>query len=170
MREEPKNYAFPWQPDVVVIVLGINDFSTTPYPSQAQYCGGYSNFVKTLRGHYPKADIISTHVSSMGGNASTYIRAVVTAAGDSKVHFGSVSYTLANPTDLGTDYHPNASGHTKIADDFIPVFDGIMGTNWGSAPPGTPLAWLRSHGVNVWTDSVPSSGVQIFYRVAVLAR
>ena len=59
------NYAFTWQPDVVVVVLGINDFSTSPNPSQAQYVGGYSNFVKTLRGHYPNADILCTYLSSM---------------------------------------------------------------------------------------------------------
>jgi len=71
---------------------------------------------------------------------------VVNTSGDSKVHFGSVSYTLVNPTDLGSAWHPNLSGQTKIANAFIPVFDGIMGTNWGSAPHGTPLTWLRSYG------------------------
>ena len=140
------NYAFTWQPDVVVVTLGINDFSTSPNPSQAQYCGGYSNFVKTLRGNYPSAHIICTYLSSMAGIASSYIQSVVTASGDSKVHFASVSYTLVSPTDLGAAGHPNASGHTKIANAFIPVFDGIMGTNWGSAPHGTPLTWLRSYG------------------------
>jgi hypothetical protein len=140
------NYAFTWQPDVVVVVLGINDFSTSPNPSQAQYVGGYSNFVKTLRGHYPNADIICTYLSSMASTASSYIQAVVSTSGDSKVHFARVSYTLVNPTDLGSDWHPNLSGQTKIANAFIPVFDGIMGTSWGSAPHGTPLTWLRSYG------------------------
>ena len=130
----------------MVIALGINDFSTSPNPSQAQYCGGYSNFVKTLRGHYPNADIICTYLSSMAGIASSYIQSVVTASGDSKVHFASVSYILVNPTDLGSAGHPNLSGQTKIANAFIPAFDGIMGTNWGSAPHGTPLTWLKSYG------------------------
>ena len=140
------NYAFAWQPDVVVVVLGINDFSTSPNPSQAQYCGGYSNFVKTLRGYYPNAHILCTRLSSMAGSASSYIQSVVTTSGDSKVHYANVSYTLVNPTDLGAAGHPNASGHTKIANAFVPVFDAIMGTNWGSAPHGTSLNWLRSYG------------------------
>jgi hypothetical protein len=140
------NYSFTWKPDVVVIALGINDFSTSPNPSQAQYCGGYSNFVRTLRGYYPNADIICTYLSSMAGNASNYIWTVVNTSGDSKVHFASVLYTLVNPTDLGSDWHPNASGQTKIANAFIPVFDGIMGASWGTAPHGTPLAWLSCHG------------------------
>src|SRR5205085_12038112 len=132
--------------DVVVVVLGINDFSTTPYPSQAQYVGGYSNFVKTVRGHYPNAHILCTYFTSMGGSSSSYIQSVVNTAGDSKVHFASVSYNLVNPTDLGSDYHPNLSGQTKIANAFIPVFDSIMGTSWGNAPHGTPLSWLKSYG------------------------
>ncbi len=140
------NYAFIWQPDVVVVALGINDFSTTPYPSQAQYVGGYSNFVKTVRGHYPNAHIICTYLASMGGSSSSYIQSVVNTAGDSKVYFASVSYNLVQPTDLGSDWHPNLSGQTKIANAFIPVFDGIMGTSWGSAPHGTPLTWLMSYG------------------------
>lgn len=140
------NYSFTWQPDVVVVALGINDFSTSPYPSQAQYVGGYSNFVKTLRGYYPNAHIICTYLSSMGGGASSYIQAVVNTSGDSKVRFASVSYNLVQPTDLGSHSHPNVSGQTKIAKAFIPVFDGIMGTSWGSASRGTPLAWLKSCG------------------------
>jgi len=140
------NYAFTWQPDVVVVALGINDFSTSPNPSQAQYVGGYSNFVKTLSGHYPNADIICTYLSSMASTARGYIQTVVNTAGDSKVHFASVSYTLVSPTDLGSAGHPNLSGQTKIANAFIPVFDAIMGTAWGSAPHGTPLTWLRSYG------------------------
>ena len=82
----------------------------------------------------------------MAGSASNYIWAVVNTSGDSKVHFASVSYTLVNPTDLGAAGHPNLSGQTKIAGAFIPVFDGIMGTSWGSGPHGTPLTWLRSYG------------------------
>jgi len=134
------DYAFTWQPDVVVIVLGINDFSTTPYPSQAQYVTGYSNFVKTVRSHYPNADILCTYWSRMNSIASNYIASVASTSGDSKVHFANVPYNLNLPADYGSDYHPNASGQTKIANAFIPVFDSIMGTNWASSTnPGSEL-------------------------------
>jgi hypothetical protein len=129
---ESNDYSFTWQPDVVVVVLGINDFSTTPYPSQEQYVGGYSNFVKTLRSHYPDAHILCTYLSSMNGIASGYIAMAANTSGDSKVHYAEVLYTLDTPTDYGSDFHPNASGHTKIANAFIPVFDRIMGTSWGN--------------------------------------
>ena len=125
------DYAFTWQPDVVVVVLGINDFSTTPYPSEEQYVGGYSSFITTLRGHYPNAHILCTYWSGMNAIASNYIAAAVSASGDGKVHFANVPFDIDFPDDYGADYHPNVTGQTKIADAFIPVFDSIMGATWG---------------------------------------
>ncbi len=135
-----ENYDFAWQPDVVVIALGINDFSTTPHPSQEQYAGGYGDFIDTLRSHYPDAQIICTYLSSMDAVAADYIAAAVDASGDSKVHFAEVLYNLELPADFGSDYHPNIVGQTKIADAFIPVFDSLMGTTWGgmTTPGATP--------------------------------
>ena len=145
------DYAFTWQPDVVVIALGINDFSTSPHPSQARFVGGYGDFIQTLRSRYPDAHIICTFLSSMDAVASGYIAAAASASGDAKVHFASVPYNLDLPADFGPDYHPNIAGQTKIANAFIPVLDGILGTAWGeggapsSAPPSsTPSTPLRA--------------------------
>ena len=145
------DYAFTWQPDVVVIALGINDFSTSPHPSQAQFVGGYGDFIRTLRGHHPDAHLVCTYLSSMDAVASGYIAEAAGASGDAKVHFASVSYNLDFPADFGPDYHPNIAGQTKIANAFIPVLDGILGTAWGeggapsSAPPSsTPSTPLRA--------------------------
>ena len=77
---------------------------------------------------------------------SRWFRYYDEALDDPKVHFARVIYTLAAPADLGAAGHPNALGHTKIANALIPVFNSLLGTNWGSAPHGTPLAWLRAHG------------------------
>ena len=132
------DYAFTWQPDVVVVVLGINDFSTTPYPSQAQYVGGYSNFITRLRSHYPNAHILCTWWSGMPAFASDYVAAAVSASGDSKVHFANVPFNIDFPADYGADYHPNVTGQTKIADAFIPVFDNIMGMTWGGDGTANP--------------------------------
>lgn len=132
------DYDFAWQPDVVVVALGINDFSTTPHPSEEQYVGGYLSFIQTLRSHYPDAHIICTYLSSMDSVASGYIATAASTSGDSKVHFTSVPYNLVVPDDFGPHYHPNVVGQTKIADAFIPVFDGIMGATWGGDTPPVP--------------------------------
>ncbi len=155
------DYAFAWQPDVVVIALGINDFSTTPYPSQAQYVGGYSNFVKMVRSHYPNADILCTYWSSMNSIASNYIATVASTSGDSKVHYAHVAYSLINPDDLGSDWHPNASGQTKIANAFIPVFDSIMGTNWGNSTNSGSASTTVSVNFGSTLSSMPAYGLGV---------
>ncbi|HZS53351.1 MAG TPA: polysaccharide deacetylase family protein, partial [Bryobacteraceae bacterium] len=127
------DYAFDWQPDVVVIALGINDFSTTPHPSEQQFVGGYVSFIQTLRSHYPKAHILCTYWTNMDPVGSGYIAEAASASGDSKVHFANVNCPLNYPADYGSNWHPNASGHTKIANAFIPVFDSIMGPTWGKS-------------------------------------
>jgi hypothetical protein len=125
------DYDFTWQPDVVVVALGINDFSTTPHPSEEQYVSGYLSFIESLRSHYPDAHIVCTYLSSMHSVASGYIATAASTSGDSKVHFANVSYNLVVPDDFGPHYHPNVAGQNKIADAFIPVFDSIMGATWG---------------------------------------
>ncbi len=131
------DYAFTWQPHVVVIVLGINDFSTTPHPSREQYVGGYRDFIQTVRNHYPDAHILCTYWSGMNAVASDYVAEAAAASGDSKVHFANVLFNIDFPADYGPDYHPNATGQTKIANAFIPEFDRILGTTWGGVGPGT---------------------------------
>jgi lysophospholipase L1-like esterase len=49
-----------WQPHVVVINLGTNDFSTAIDPTAAEFATGYVNFLRHLRGKYPGALILCT--------------------------------------------------------------------------------------------------------------
>ncbi|MEO7426873.1 MAG: GDSL-type esterase/lipase family protein, partial [Fibrobacteria bacterium] len=39
-----------WQPDIVTVALGTNDFSTSVKPSESQYSGAYKEFLKKIRG------------------------------------------------------------------------------------------------------------------------
>ena len=119
--------------------------------------GGYSNFVTTVRGYYPKADIICTYLSQMFEPASNYISAVVSTFGDSKVHFASVSCSLTNPADLGPDDHPNTLGQIIIADAFIPVFDSIMGASWAYIPPQLQISFSPTY-APVFAWSFPIAG------------
>ena len=150
-------WTFNWQPDVVVINLGLNDFFTSPQPTEAQFVGGYSNFLTTVRGYYPNADIICTCLCQMLGSAGDYISTVVSTFGDRKVHFAYIDYVLMNPTDLGSDEHPNTWGQTIIADAFIPVFDGIMGASWAYSPPQLQIS-LSPPNALVFAWSFPIAG------------
>ena len=50
---------FSWQPDIAVIELGTNDFAVDA-PDSAKFVNSMVNFVKQIRGKYPKAKIIIT--------------------------------------------------------------------------------------------------------------
>lgn len=103
-----------WIPDLVVICLGINDFSTNPNPDDTMYCNAYHNFIKTIRTNYPNSSIFC--VSAHAGPMDTYVKKVVH---DEKSTFGrSNIYYSETPSSLtlnGCDWHPTVSDDSLIA-------------------------------------------------------
>lgn len=110
-----------WQPQVVVINLGTNDFSTAMDPSQADFEAGYKAFLAHIRGNYPNALILCTVAPLLNGSdlatTKSYIAEVVqqmNTAGDSKVKAFDIAPT--DPADgYGCDYHPSQKTHAKMA-------------------------------------------------------
>ncbi|MHC4503970.1 MAG: electron transporter RnfD [Planctomycetota bacterium] len=104
-----------WQPHIVVINLFQNDswiVKKAP-PGDAERVEAYVRFVKTIRGHYPKAHIFCT-LGTMSASKSKWARYVrtaaeeVSAAGDSKVH----SYIFKGGTG---NMHPRVNHHRQMA-------------------------------------------------------
>lgn len=128
--DTPKWDVTKWIPDVVVLALGTNDFSTKPSPTEAQYATAYKDFLKKLRAWYPNAQIICL-TYSVDNFQQKYVDTIVNqvaAAGDKKirhVHFPS----LNQATDLGCDYHPNVSGQQKYADVLTPIIREYLGAS-----------------------------------------
>jgi len=99
-----------YQPDVVVINLGTNDFGQgdpgTPYET------AYEAFLKTIRGKYASAYFIL--IDMYGGQRLVRINDVVTAmkaAGETKIEALSVSSAQNN---LGCNQHPNVAGQAAM--------------------------------------------------------
>ncbi|HEX3694707.1 MAG TPA: SGNH/GDSL hydrolase family protein [Polyangia bacterium] len=107
-----------WQPQVVVINLGTNDFSTAVDPTPAQFSTAYQTFLQHIRSKYPTALILCTVAPLLGGSDLTTARAAIDAAvaatGDANIK----SFTM-DPTDpadgYGCDYHPSVKTHQKMA-------------------------------------------------------
>ncbi len=99
-----------YQPHVVVINLGTNDFSNGN-PGQP-YIDAYVNFVKHVRSKYASANFIL--IDMYGGERATAINSVVStlkSGGESKVEmlsFNSVQNSLA------CNQHPNTSGQNAM--------------------------------------------------------
>jgi lysophospholipase L1-like esterase len=125
-----------WQPDLLVVALGTNDFSEQyPHIEQAAYVSKHQAFLRTLRGHYPQTEIICLAPFKPGApwdEARSYIAASVAQSGDAHIH--AVDPTtpaawLTFPDDYvnGDPFHPNIAGHEKIASELAAVAKAALG-------------------------------------------
>ncbi|WP_237047825.1 cellulose binding domain-containing protein [Lentzea guizhouensis] len=114
-----------WQPKVVVVGLGTNDFSTSLNPGEqwptqeslvAAYKSAYLGFLDKLRTRYGPGTEIVVGVPEASGVFADAARQVVqerTAQGDGRVHH----WNFADPAidRLGCDWHFSARDHRLIA-------------------------------------------------------
>lgn len=119
-----------YTPQLVMINLGTNDFSTIICPSIDQYVGAYVKLIESVKARYGAGVsvlCITPH------SASAYLKAALNQLRDrtlnmDKVHMAnSLDLTVANTTDLGACWHPNYRGQCKIAMALIPQISTIMG-------------------------------------------
>lgn len=120
-----------WVPDMVVVNLGTNDFSTNPQPERDRFVRGYVDLLVSIRQRYPEAEIVAVAGPIMLDPATSLIATAVeqvrSALGDDRVHFVALENTLIIPDDFGCDYHPNFSGQEKMATQLIPALREITG-------------------------------------------
>jgi hypothetical protein len=117
-----------YTPDVVVIYLGTNDFSTAQQPNEEYFRNNYIRLLKSIKANYGEG----IPVLCMGSNADPYlydyIRSAVAASGLSNVSFMTVSRGAHNNEDeLGASWHPNYKGHKKVASCMIPYIATLTG-------------------------------------------
>ncbi|EGF90813.1 endoglucanase E [Asticcacaulis biprosthecium C19] len=113
-----------WQPHVIVIGLGTNDFSTPLNPGEkwatrealhADYIATYTKFVHDLRARYPGAYVILTATDQMQGEYTTQVKKVMEglqASGERHIAFlplNSLTYT-------GCHYHPSLADSQTVRD------------------------------------------------------
>jgi lysophospholipase L1-like esterase len=132
-----------WQPDVLVVALGTNDFSDYPPgtcqpPDVAAFAAAYTALLGSARERYPTAEIfaLGTFLAAAGnafGTANQKICEVVTALGDAHVHCidpatGPEGAWLVGPDDYIGDWtHPTVAAHTKLAQQLAGVIRPVMG-------------------------------------------
>jgi len=121
-----------YQPDLVIIALGTNDFSDGggPQPRVAldkqKFIQGYKSFFSQVTNKYPKAKylLLTSPMLSKERNEALmeYLRDVSRAFDATKVHLYSYKNTYAS----GCSYHPSAQDHAQMADELEPVVKKIM--------------------------------------------
>ena len=115
-----------YQPDVVTICLGQND---GPQDSTL-FCGAYVKLIKSLRQHYPTADIIcltspmaEKHLTSILKNYLIGITGYLNEKGDTKVHH----YFFSKQYHNGCGGHPDMADHKLIADELTACIKQLKG-------------------------------------------
>jgi len=113
-------------PDLVVINLGTNDFSTKPHPLKEEFLKAYSQIISQIRTVYGNVQVLC--IAPPRGPAYEYIQEYCTISKDSNVHFAAyLNGVYNNNSDLGSSGHPNYEGQKKIAMNLIPYISTITG-------------------------------------------
>jgi lysophospholipase L1-like esterase len=120
-----------FQPHVVVINLGTNDFSTDGDPDEPTFSNAYRTFLRHVREKYPNAQILCLAPTSLGGDdltrARTYIESVVSGlrtGGDTKIEAHALQYT---ETGVGCDSHPSLQTHAAMGQALTTKLRSLLG-------------------------------------------
>ena len=126
-RERPYDFkAGGYTPDLVVIFLGTNDYSTQPWPSFEEYSEGYAQLVAKVREAHGEEVPILCVSSYVFEPTFEYVWRI--AQSDEKLHFACIlPEAFARPSELGASEHPNRVGQQKMAMMLIPYVSTITG-------------------------------------------
>ncbi|QLI80592.1 SGNH/GDSL hydrolase family protein [Chitinibacter fontanus] len=126
-----------WQPQLVVIGLGINDFSTPVNAGEKRnteqlatdFQAAYRQLIKELNSRYQQPQIIVTAMKLWPDDQQRpNVRAVVEAehaAGNQRIH-----YLPLEPLQLtGCQWHPNLADHQQVAQQLLEQIQALK-LNW----------------------------------------
>ncbi len=109
-----------WTPEIVVINLGTNDFSTEPHPLETIFNREYTRLIKFIRNQYGEIPIFCVVGPMTDEPCYSYVKKMVEAnrthLSDPNVYFiGIPRYLMIKDKDLGSGWHPNYEGQKKMA-------------------------------------------------------
>jgi len=111
-----------WVPDVVVINLGSNDFSTEPLADNRNYTETYKNFIKKVKNYYPDAKIFCACGPFVLDILEPLVKEVCEAE---KVNFVKLP-ELTEEEKNGCNWHPTVKGHEKMAKPILKELKKIL--------------------------------------------
>lgn len=133
-NDSTKNYDLKnFLPDAVVINLGTNDFSTQPFPDEADFIVAGKKLIQTIKNTFPGVKIFCITGPMTNEPCYTYTKKIVETVrnemGTTDIVFVGVPKDLLNmSSDLGSDWHPSYRGQIKTANLILPVMSNVM--NW----------------------------------------
>lgn len=124
-----------YTPDMVVIYLGTNDFSTSQQPNEINFRNNYITLLKSIKANYGADIPILCMASPADPYLYDYVRNAVVVSGLANVAYMAVSNHAHNyEDDLGASWHPNYQGHRKVASCMIPYISTLTGWEMEEKP------------------------------------
>ncbi|PWB23733.1 SGNH/GDSL hydrolase family protein [Flavobacterium sp. HTF] len=132
---KPK-YDFAFQPDIISIALGTNDFSggdgkkeRLPFNAE-KYVSNYINFIKMLYEHNPKAQIVITNSPMVNGERAVVfedcLNKVKAAFESDKKHKEIRIFKFRPMTPKGCTGHPDVADHKVLANEYAPFLKNLL--------------------------------------------
>ena len=134
-NSKPK-YDFAFQPDIISIALGTNDFSggdgkkeRLPF-NQEKYVSNYINFIKMLYKHNPNAQIVITNSPMVGGERAVVfedcLNKVKGAFSADKTHKEILIFKFKPMTPKGCLGHPDVKDQKVMAAQYGPFLKKLL--------------------------------------------
>ncbi|PBJ14515.1 SGNH/GDSL hydrolase family protein [Flavobacterium sp. ACN6] len=134
-KSKPK-YDFAFEPDIISIALGTNDFSggdgkkeRLPFNPE-KYISNYINFIKMLYEHNPNAQIVITNSPMVGGDRGVVfedcLNKVKAAFDTDKTHKTIQIFKFKPMTPKGCLGHPDVADQKVMADQYAPFLKKLL--------------------------------------------
>lgn len=135
-RNSAKKYDFAFQPDLVSICLGTNDFSDgdgkkprLPF-DEKKYVANYVGFIRTVYKHAPKARIVLLNSPMISGEKNAVfvkcLKEVIAAFANDKAHKPIALFEFKPMVPKGCGYHPDIDDHLLMAQQLEPVLKKML--------------------------------------------
>ncbi len=117
-----------FRPQVTIIYLCTNDFSTGRQPKISLFRDNYVKLLNKIKKNYGENHPVLCVSSNCDDLAADYVRYCVNSCGLKNVHFLSFTKAVHNTDDeLGASWHPSYKGHKKLAHVLIPYISTLTG-------------------------------------------
>ena len=134
-RDEPRWDAARIAPDITVIYLCTNDFSTGRQPLYSEFRAQYMKLLRQIKKNYGENHPILCVASRSDRLCHEYVWNVVEACGMENVSFMGLGGSIHdNEGDLGASWHPNYTGHLKKAYAMLPYIATLTGWSLEEKP------------------------------------
>jgi lysophospholipase L1-like esterase len=113
-------------PDLAVVFLGTNDFSTQPVPSNRAFEDAYAAFLDEVRKDRPQLKVLLAHPDDKSALAAR-VQAVVSNQQTVGHWVEALALPNAAQADLGCDWHPKAVVHERWSGLAVAKIKPMMG-------------------------------------------